>query len=592
MSRIKVLSSNLIDKIAAGEVVERPASVVKELVENSLDAGADFLEISIEDGGKKSITVRDNGMGMSTADAKLAVKRHATSKISSADDLNSLATYGFRGEALSSIAGVSKFRLQTSQQDTVEGTEIEVIGGETAEVHTCAHPPGTTVIVEDLFFNLPARRKFLKTARTEFGHVRKQVQAAALGAPQAGFLLQHNNRKVINVPKERTWRERLENLVDWNLEKFASLDLDSPYLSLQGLIGLPEVSRKNRPEQFLFVNNRFLQNRTISGALYNAYQEIVPKGIHPPYFLLLEVRKDLVDVNVHPRKEEIKFSSPSTVYDAVSNAVSEALNRSADSVSGLSVSQSLEESAEQSETNLSPNGRKSSSFQKRLSYSEFSESKRKAPSVRDWESFYEQVEKGEETENIWQIAQLYLVFPLENGLVVYDQHAAEERILFEQFLANYKNKRENADMQQMLFSEKITPNERDYSVLKENQKILEKVGFELEFNDGELNITAVPVRLQERDVGEILRNFADDLSNESQKIDIRDVGLDIQILRSLAYLACRSAVKQGDRLDIREREHIVRELDSLGSKGLTCPHGRPTKIKLSLDEFARRFHRK
>ncbi len=583
MNKIKKLPSILINKIAAGEVVERPASVVKELLENSLDAGASFVEVSIKDGGKTEIMVRDNGEGMSKDDAKLIVERHATSKINSEEDLNQINTFGFRGEALSSIAAVSKFKLQTRTKKALEGTQINIEGGEIKQVKACSHPKGSTISISELFYNMPARKKFLKSDYTEFKHIRDQIKAQSISCPKVGFVLKHNGKEIFNLPEKQTWQQRIQTALDFDLEDFVQLEIDAQYFSLKGYVGLPQTARKKRPTQYIFVNKRFLNNRTIAGAVYKAYEDLLPKGIHPPFIISLKIREDLIDVNVHPRKEEVKFVSPSSIF---SNLFKHLQSKLSQETVETKILESTEKSFEPSKSFPS----KKSTSSKPYSFSNQSFFKDKVQEPKSFENIYNFYKPVDEENPVIQITELYLLVPQKNGFLIYDQHAAEERILLEEFKKDFKQKSTN--LQKLMFPEKIELKPAEIKILKEQKDVLEKLGFRIDFKKNQIKIKTVPTILKNKDLEKIIKEFIDDFIMEKETpTNTKKDNIDSQTLKALTYLACRSAVKQGDKLSSEKIKEIIEKLDDLGKKGLTCPHGRPTKIKISLKKLHKMFKR-
>ncbi|MEA2020802.1 MAG: DNA mismatch repair endonuclease MutL [Patescibacteria group bacterium] len=585
--KIKKLPSSLIDKIAAGEVVERPASVVKELVENALDADANFVKVEIKGGGKDSILVRDDGVGMDREDAKHAFERHSTSKLSSVEDLTSIKTFGFRGEALSSIAAVSKVVLQTKERGSVEGTQIVITGGKIDRVSSCAHPEGTTVKVSNLFYNIPARRKFLKTSRTEFKHIREWLTAQAVALSENGFSLSHNGRDILHFPAEQGQEERIEEVLG-SLEDFVPVSGESDYTNLDGFVSLPGKARKRRKNQYLYVNGRYLRNKTVGGALRKAYSDLLPSSLNPPYIMFVDVREDLVDVNIHPRKEEIKFINSSRVYNLVLNSVKTALSMRLEQ-GGSDFSVRLENVQKLSSPRKRTGVAKDRGFSFDSQERPISRATVKPVDILDRIRDQEQVD---DSFPILQIANLYLVVAKEDGVLLIDQHAAEERILLEEFLARYKSEKEKGAGQKLLIPQVFELDKEDFGILVESENILERLGFEFELSDEEglVKLVSVPAVLAEREIKPILYGFLDDLS-EDQNFGDRETTVAPQVYDTLATLACRSAVKKGDRLSLREKENIVNRLQSLDSRGATCPHGRPTWIKLSLSRLDSMFKR-
>ncbi len=612
MPKIKILPQKLADQIAAGEVVERPASVVKELIENALDAEATFVEVIVKEGGKEEIKVKDDGEGMDKQDAEMAVRRYATSKVFSEEDLTAIATFGFRGEALSSIAAVSKLTLKTATENAVNGVEVSLEGGKQPQVSICAHPRGTTILVQDLFYNVPARRKFLKTTNTEFRHIRDVFKAQALITPAVGFTLVHNDKVIYSVPDSQSWPQRITSLLEWDLDHFSELELTADYLSIKGYLALPELARKRRVDQYLFVNQRPLYNKTVSGAIYSAYQDLLPKGIHPPYVISIDVREDLVDVNVHPRKEEVRFVSPNTIYSTVKNAVNSSLSKSAEDISSGRKDYQKTVGSIGGLERISP----SPSV---LRAKQFSEGKEKwvqtdfdsSATPQDTIHFYDRLFDDGQASGIYQLANQYLLAPVDDGLLIYDQHAAEERILLEDFAAQFKKERRDGSSQELLFDERLDLVREDRQVLQQYRDILENVGFQfrnLDNTNQPVYITAIPLSLKGKDIKVVLYEFIDDLQGQPDGVfetgptagedsagiaseDGVDLDLDEETRQALVYLACRGAVKKGDFLTEVERRTLVAKLENLRDSGLTCPHGRPTRIKISLTELDKMFKR-
>lgn len=328
MTKIKVLPQDLMNQIAAGEVVERPASVVKELMENSIDAGATKISVEVEAGGQKKIRIVDNGSGMDHVDARQAFARHATSKIATGDDLSRIKTLGFRGEALPSIASIAKVVLRTRLPRKISGTEIEIVGGEMKEPKEVGTPTGTVVEVTDLFYNTPARRKYLKSPETEYGHILTAVTDLALAHPALGARLLNNKRPVFSLPENQSLSARIESLFGEELARnLVALNYRSPYLKITGYVGKPAVARASREQQFLFVNDRRVENRLVARAAFEGYHTMLQKQEYPVYFLFLSLDPSLFDVNVHPQKKEIRFLNQNMVYSAVKEVIHGALEK-------------------------------------------------------------------------------------------------------------------------------------------------------------------------------------------------------------------------------------------------------------------------
>jgi DNA mismatch repair protein MutL len=583
MKQIKKLPQNLINQIAAGEVVERPASVVKELVENAIDAQADFIEVKIDQGGKSKIMIKDNGLGMDKENAQLAFDSHTTSKIDSLDDLTKISSYGFRGEALASIASVSKIELKTKNKSKNQATKIVLEGGGIKDVSTTAHPIGTTIIVEDLFYNVPARQKFLKTTRTEFNHIRDWLQAQALSLPKIGFLLDHNDREIFHYPENQELKQRLQSVLGDQVTDFIPIKAEKNYLKLHGLIAPPAKARKRRKNQFIFVNKRHVNNKTVIGAVKQGYGNILPSDLHPPFVLFLNIRPDLVDVNIHPRKEEIKFVSSSMVFSTVKQAIQSALGENLSDQAPSYSPPTRDKPISQSDQGKT---------RKQFNYSRFNQLK--PDRVQQSQEYFSYLERDLTEKKVIpylpQIGRLYLIVPQEDHLWIIDQHAAEERILLEQFINDYQKKRDQGMSQKLLFDLTLDLTDDDLSTLEEQQDYLNRLGFEFDFKENKVKVKAIPNILEGKEIETILLGFLDDLS-EKEFVQPEEVKLNPKTFHTLATLACRSAVKQGDRLIMTKRKQIVKRLKELGDHGATCPHGRPTWLKLSMKDLAKMFKR-
>jgi len=435
MNQIKILSEELINKIAAGEVVERPASVVKELVENSLDAGATQIEIEIREGGKKLIRVVDNGRGMDSADAKLAFLRHATSKISSAEDLFNISSLGFRGEALPSIASVSKVEMITKTKDSANGTKLKIETGEIKEAKDTPANVGTIVTISDLFYNTPARRKFLKSEVTENRHIIDLVTNFVLAYPSVSFKLKIDNREVLNLNSTATLSQRVREVVGKEtFLKMLEIKKEPNEIQVSGFLGKPEVAKSSRGEIRFFVNARIISNRSLLHAIQLGYGELLPKGKYPLIYLFLEVTPQLVDVNVHPQKLEVRFANEKQAHDLVYLAIKKTLSST--------MVMPVYETAGERTLLQTMTGEKSSLVKESLGdYSAKSSSVETQQKTILKEIFDRKIEPeiapAEKTEdyygitNFWQLANTYILAAVRESLIVMDQHTAHERILYE-----------------------------------------------------------------------------------------------------------------------------------------------------------------
>lgn len=584
--KIRVLPQDLMNQIAAGEVVERPASVVKELVENSIDAGATKISVEVGEGGQKKIRIVDNGSGMDKADAKLAFARHATSKIATSDDLFRIKTLGFRGEALPSIASIAKVLLRTRLPRQISGTEIRVAGGEMKEPKDVGTPTGTVVEVVDLFYNTPARRKYLKSKETEYGHILAVVTDLALAHPAVGFRLLNNKRQAFSLPEKQKLSERIESLFGGELAKnIIPLRYQSPYLKINGYVGKPAVARASREQQFLFVNNRRVENRLVAKAAFEGYHTMLQKQEYPVYFLFLALDPSLVDVNVHPQKKEIRFLNQNMIYSAVKEAIRAALQNTeltpAVDLGGRPVYRQSGGALPKTEFR---GGRMIS--QQNFGPTRFRGS---APASQRFVKELlaeEPIVQAEAYNILGQVNKTYLVVEDKDGLKLIDQHAANERELYDSF----KGQKSKVKSQKLLTPAKVELSAKEAGVLKGYLKILKNVGFEIEEFGGSGNVkmfsvSAVPADLTKVDLKQFLREVVDDLLTAPQIKKIRDTREKIA-----ATMACRGAIKAGDEISYDEMKHVVDVV--LSGQVRTCPHGRPVMIELDWSQLEKSFGRR
>ena len=574
MGRIKLLSDDLKNKIAAGEVVERPASVVKELIENSLDSGATEIDVIVKGGGNVSVQVIDNGVGLEKDDLLIAFARHSTSKIESVEDLSTIDTLGFRGEALSSIASVAKVKALSSVNGEDSGYEISVSGDEISQPEPVALSKGTAISVSDLFFSIPARRKFLKSAQVELRHIIRTVRRFGLCHPNVRFTLTADDKEVMTfVPM--TLIDRIaavhdpsyrENLLEVN-------HLAGPFV-ITGYVGNLNLVRKRRGEQNLFLNGRYIVNKLLNSAIYSAYQSLVSRGEFPFFVITLEVPLDTVDVNVHPMKIEVRFRDEWRVYHALKTAVTEALN---------DILSTVPDFLKPSESFPSSGGQAGFSFPQSAPSAILSrQSVERAKSYVQTMGETQTEEEGVNLENIWQVHTKYIVSEIKSGLVVIDQHVAHERVLFEQAMDAMEGN--PLPSQSLLFPEVVELPIEDFSTLLELLPYLEKIGFRMkEFGKNTVMIEGVPSELGWGNEREVLTEIIDTYRNQqkAQPSFMEAVA---------ASFACKAAVKAGDVLTQEEMQSLVDRLFAT-QHPYYCPHGRPIMVNLSLDELDRRFER-
>lgn len=577
MTEIKVLSPKTVNQIAAGEVIERPASVVKELVENSIDAGADEIKIDVENGGKDLIYVKDNGSGMSGDEVELAFKKHATSKIEQIEDLDDLSSLGFRGEALPSIASVSKVKAQTRRKDDLEGTEISIHGGDIKKVIETGCPAGTIIEVKDLFYNTPARRKFLKKTSTELSHISEVVTRMSLANPEVQFTLNHNDNELFFVPKTNSPLENIKSVYGKEVaKKMVEVSAENEAVSVEGYVSKPEVTRSNRRHIFNFVNSRFVDNTMLKDAVVEGFGTLLKKRRYPIAVLFLEIDGDRIDVNVHPTKTNIRFYDEGEIKEEVSRAIHSSLLRE-----DLVPSVSSEESGADTEPVEGDVGRD-------LEGSKEMDMETSSPikGIQKTLGLKEEREVSESKLSRMTIAGIvkdtYIITETPKGMAVIDQHAAHERINYEKLKNKYDDKIES---QKLVSPVTIELKPRESAVLRANEKLLEELGFEIEhFGRTTFRIEGVPVVLGELQEKEIIHSVLDEL------MDNKKNSLEERKEEMIRYMACRSSLMAGDRLSISRGKRLLEELGKTENP-YTCPHGRPTIVTFEEKSIEKWFKR-
>ncbi|MFY9607483.1 MAG: DNA mismatch repair endonuclease MutL [Blastocatellia bacterium] len=645
MSKIKIMPDSLANKIAAGEVVERPASVVKELLENSLDAGAHTINIEVEAGGKRLIRIVDDGEGLTRDDSIIAFERHATSKLRTADDLESITTLGFRGEALPSIASVSRLFLRTKTERDVEGTEVEFNGGKLVAVRDIAWPGGAEIEVKDLFFNIPARRKFLKSDATESVHITNLVQHYALANPAVSFLLVSNGRDAIRVEPARSLRERAYQVLGGSLvEKLVEVDAEANGLRIEGFVSNPQEQRSSRDAQYLFVNRRFVRDQLIGRALTEAYRSMMPSGTYPAVVLFIEAPATELDVNVHPAKTEVRFLHEGEVLAFIRDAVARAL-RSAQPITRLpgvpaAPGEETEGSSSGWRRGLDPSQPASSwpaisrdvatpaavavesrtpheasdvdpaicaappalpgdihfklepelpNQQLRLS----TEPLANGANSRQTEQPRQHTEStgdvplpglGHGIKPLGQIRDSYIVATDEEGLLVVDQHVAHERVLFEQFRDGRLARTTNIQPLLIPATLDLSPAETEsFAVIQEE---LESVGIEtMQLSGRTIAIKTTPSGLASSDAIALVREVLGVVERERRSFSLEHIRDEIA-----ASLACKAAIKVNMPLTHQKMEWLIDELFKTQNP-MTCPHGRPIIMRMGLRDIERGFKR-
>ncbi|HWP44943.1 MAG TPA: DNA mismatch repair endonuclease MutL [Blastocatellia bacterium] len=635
MSKIRVLPDTLANKIAAGEVVERPSSVVKELLENSLDASARKVNIEVEAGGKRLIRVLDDGEGMVRDDAITAFERHATSKLRTADDLEAITTLGFRGEALPSIASVSRLFLRTKTERDQEGTEVEFSGGRLMAVRDIAWPGGTELEVKDLFFNIPARRKFLKSDATESFHITNLVQHYALANPHIAFLLVNNGREAIRVAPARSLRERAYQVLGGGLlSKMVEVAHEADGCRVAGFVSNPQEQRSSRDAQYLFVNRRFVRDQLLSRALSEAYRSMMPSGVYPAAILFIDIPPAEVDVNVHPAKTEVRFLREAYVLAFVRTAIIEALKSTAPVAQLPGVARTETAARPEDARVAAPEIERAApertieaprpAFNSGIRITESGSLALSSPpgpaGVERQESLditfkqevtkdpvsstsYEVLDTGSEAsveirqeaetplpglghgiKPLGQIRDSYIVATDEEGLLLVDQHAAHERVLFEQFRDTRLAR--PADVQPLLIPETMELTLAEAEAFRVVQEELESIGIEtMQLSGRTIAVKTAPAGLLASDVIALVRHVLDVVERERRSFTLEHIRDEIA-----ATLACKAAIKVNFPLTEEKMQWLIDELMKT-QNSMTCPHGRPIIVRFGLRDIERGFKR-
>ncbi len=612
---IQLLPDHVANQIAAGEVVQRPASVIKELLENSIDAKASRIQVVIKDAGKTLIQVVDDGAGMSITDARMCFERHATSKIKLADDLFSLRTKGFRGEALASIAAIAHVELKTKTEDDEVGTCIRIEGSEVVSQDPCVTPKGTSICVKNLFYNIPARRNFLKSDNVETRHIIDEFQRVALAHPDISFSLIHNGSELFQLPPAN-FRQRITNILGGKTnEKLVPVEEDTEIVKISGFVGKPEFAKKSRGEQFFFVNNRFIKSAYLNHAVVASFEGLLKEKSYPSYFLYLEVDPKSIDINIHPTKTEIKFDDEHALYAILKSAIKHSLGQfnvapilDFDRDSELDTPynyQNKEASTPQIEVDKDFNP-----FQNEVrTKAQFSGGGgfRREKSAQ-WESLYSGMQQETETDvdirqiefeseevtgnlfgasdeepdkSTFQLHKKYIVSTLKSGILVIDQHRAHTRILYEELLKNITVSA--AVSQQLLFPLKLQFNNHEVEMLKELKESLEQTGFIFsEIEKDEVEITGIPTLISESEVQIMLEQLLADFEKDVPNDGFSQTDL---LAKSLAN---SMAVRSGTLLNSAEQQHIVNKLFACKEPALN-PFNKTVFVTLSIDELDKKF---
>ncbi len=615
-NRINILPENIASKIAAGEVVQRPESVVKELLENSIDAGANSIEVVIKRAGKSLIQIIDDGIGMPEDDAVLCVQKHATSKISKLEDLDSISTLGFRGEALSSIASVSQLEIKTETKDDELGTLIRIDDGTTIIKEKGSFSKGTSIAVKNLFFNTPARRNFLKTDATELKHIIDTFNKASLGHPNISFKLFNDDDLIFDYPSGK-FEDRIRQVfADNMLDALIPVDERTDFLSVYGFVGKPTMLKKSKGDQYVFLNWRYVISKHINHAVFTAYENILEKGDYPFFILFLELDPKRIDVNVHPSKLEVRFDDERNIYNFILAVIKKSLGTH-DLVPSMSFTQTIDEGEKLRFNNFTKVERNDfsdrPSFQNKSSYAKTDFSNRNIDVIfstipdsitqnkpqeltslpfekienkeiyHEYEKRIDAIQREDDTPFIIQLHNKYILSQIKTGLMIIDQHVAHERVLYEKAL-----KRFDANLpfsQQLLFPRTTELDPARFAILKEINPFLTKLGFAVKFfSKNTIVIEGVPDDVKKGSEEKVLLELIEEYTSNQKEKD-----LDEREILAKSY-SCKAAIKAGDYLSEKEMRLLIDQLFAT-SMPYVCPHGRPIVVKISLDEFDRRFGR-
>ena len=576
--KIKLIPKDLIAKIAAGEVIERPSSIIKELVENSIDAGAKNIEVVIENGGKDLILVKDDGSGISNNELSLAFTRHATSKLRNIDDFETISTLGFRGEALASIACISNVNIKTSTKSE-DGSEINVKAGKFSNIKNIARNKGLTISVRKLFENLPARKKFLKSSESEQISITKTMKQYFISYPEISFKYSNSKKEIYNLPA-RILKSRIGDVFG-NKYSNSLIEINNTKqdFKLEGYLGNLDLVSKRIGYQYLFVNDRYTFNKMINHSIYRSYSSLIDRGEYPFFVLFLKISPSLFDVNVHPTKREIRFKNEWKINQFIKDTINTAL---------MDIQKTI------STFNLNPSYKRKNLSEKidfkieQISDMNIDDLTAKKSNYNQIDTKMEQILPKEEIfddiiiDDVWQVHNKYLITHLNDGILIIDQHVAHERILYDSALDGLNNKR--TESQAVLFPNILELKGEDFDILIKIIPYLDKIGFKIrEFGDNKVIIEGIPTYVKNNDEGSIIKHIIDNFDNFNEK--------DNEMFDKIAAnYSCKAAIKSGDALDENEIKHLINKLFQ-SNNPYFCPHGRPIIVNLTIDELDKRFER-
>ena len=582
--RIKILPESVKTKIAAGEVVEGPFSVIKELVENSLDAGATNIDVQLLQSGLRKISVSDNGVGIQRDDVLLALKDHATSKIRDVHDIEGITTYGFRGEALSSIASISDITLLTRRENEKTGSRVQSRGGKT-ERSDWAGPPGTTIIIENLFYNVPARKKFLKSPQTELRYGRETFLKAAIANPAVGFTFDTDQKRRISLTSDESYEDRLKNVYGEEIVNNCYFEeLRDLKTGIFGMLSKPDFLKSSRTMQLLFINGRPIEYRYLSFLLSKAYEAVAIHGKYPAAILFLEIAPELVDVNIHPAKREVKLFDSKYIDSLIMQLASKALNK-IHSIGGSGIKPVFSDAKTMASGNVISSVTQGQGIQNHTERQHEDNNgylfkpSGSAVSVKDAERLYSELVSTKDYQILGSVFSTYILIQKEDKLYLIDFHAAHERFIYDALIqANVPKEK-----QELLFPTMLELPIDEFNIIMDNLEIFSKIGFDIdEFSDNSIIIRSVPALVKKLNEKELIKEIAETIKEERKNDLVYD--------RIAALTACHSANRAGDSLSIQEMSILAEKVFS-GEHELRCPHGRPFVHVITKDDLERIFKR-
>ncbi|HKL13033.1 MAG TPA: DNA mismatch repair endonuclease MutL [Halanaerobiales bacterium] len=605
MNDIIQLSETVANQISAGEVIERPASIVKELVENSIDADSENITIKIKEGGKEKIQVIDDGTGIKPDQVKLAFSRYATSKIEEADDLFSLATLGFRGEALASISSISKVEVISRHQDEMKGKKLVIEGGEIKENTTIGAPVGTNITVIDIFYNTPARYKYMKTTRTEFRHISNILNKEVISFPNINFKFYHDGKKLLDTPSNGKVKDTIYSVFGKEMtNNLLYVEHEEQFVKIQGYIGHPSYNRSSRIHQYFYANGRSVESNLLAKALERGYKGYLNKGKNPIAFIFIELNPILVDVNVHPTKRRVKFSRYQTIMEVIENAVKRKLN-SINTVKNINFNKDTKDKSKNknddgssktfNKKQIDNNQKSKKQYEKNSLFKESKSNKnyydqKQRTVIKNYNNKRDEIDLDVEfdfkiNKIFGQLYNTYIIIESEEGLYLVDQHNAHEKIIYNELLDKYNNENQ-IKTQSLLTPVNIELSNTEMDIIMNNKKTFSNLGIDIEqFGSKSIIVNAIPTYLKEKNQKSVVRDIIDEIVKQNKNVKKSKL-----IEEALIYIACRSAVKAGEQLTNNQITYIVNNLFKLENYD-RCPHGRPILLILSKEEIDKEIGR-